>query len=313
MFPPPYELIECINLFNILNAEINGLARISDTNYLYLLDCRSRKEYDESHVISATHIQRNKEGQYQIPWHADLETREHIVLYDNLTDSLPLNEQDDVYACANLLQQYTGGLTVIKIVRGGYQLFTKLYPFLRTQQSLYSPKELELIQTYPNEICPQLVYLGRREHGINSQIVKDLKIRAYVNCTKHDDFIVQNEDSRKYFRVPIDDVHDAKNIAELLRDAVNFISVAYDRGDPVLVYSDHGVSRSAAVIVAFISFHMRMSSKEALKYVEKHRDVRPQQSFVVHIDQLNEKLQELKEAMSSANQTSTNDNEETNQ
>jgi len=73
MFPPPFELIECIDLFNILNADINGLARISDTNYLYLLglfafknilsivfilDCRSRKEYDESHIISATHIRR---------------------------------------------------------------------------------------------------------------------------------------------------------------------------------------------------------------------------------------------------------------
>lgn len=50
-------------------------------------------------------------------------------------------------------------------------------------------KELELIPTYPNEICPQLLYLGRREHAVNSQIVKDLKIRAYVNCTKHDDFM----------------------------------------------------------------------------------------------------------------------------
>ncbi len=77
MFPPPFELIECIDLFNILNAEISGLARISDTNYLYLiglsffensfsiislklclLDCRSRKEYDESHIISANHIRR---------------------------------------------------------------------------------------------------------------------------------------------------------------------------------------------------------------------------------------------------------------
>ena len=77
MFPPAFELIECHDLFNILNAELNGLARISDTNYLYLLgsisfkgrarcassnrlilDCRSRKEYDESHVISANHMQR---------------------------------------------------------------------------------------------------------------------------------------------------------------------------------------------------------------------------------------------------------------
>jgi hypothetical protein len=41
-------------------------------------------------------------------------------------------------------------------------------------------------------------------------------------------------------------------------------AVAYDRGDPVLVYSDRGVSRSAAVIVAFISFHMRMSSQVSI-------------------------------------------------
>ncbi|CAF1503183.1 unnamed protein product [Adineta steineri] len=310
MFPPPYELIECIDLFNIINSEINGLARISDTNFLYLLDCRSRKEYDESHVISATHIRRNKEGEYQIPWHADLETREHIVLYDNLTDSLPLNEQDDIYACANLLQQHAGGLTIIKIVRGGYQLFTKLYPFLRTQQNLYSPKELELIQTYPSEICPQLVYLGRREHAVNSKIVKDLKVRAYVNCTKHDDFLVQNGDSRKICRVPIDDIHNVDNIFELLHDAVNFISVAFHRGDPVLVYSDRGVGRAAAVVVAFISFHMRMSSQQALKYVEEHRDVRPHLSFIDCIDHLNEKLHKLKEAMSTANQTSTTEDKE---
>ncbi|CAF3415227.1 unnamed protein product [Rotaria socialis] len=307
MFPPPFELIECIDLFNILNAEINGLARISDTNYLYLLDCRSRKEYDESHIISANHIRRNEDGQYDMPWRADLETREHIVLYDSRTNNLPLKEQDEIYICASLLQQHVTALTTIRIVKGGFQLFSKLYPFLRTSQSLYSPKELELIQTYPNEICPNLVYLGRRQHAVNSQIVKDLKIRAYVNCTKHEDYLVQGGDTRKYCRVSIDDVHDADNIFELLHDAVNFISVAYDRGDPVLVYSDRGVSRSAAVIVAFISFQMRMSSQQALKYVEKHRPIRPQQSFIACIDNLNEKLQELKEAMSNVNQISIDD------
>lgn len=88
-------------------------------------------------------------------------------------------------------------------------------------------------------------------------------------------FRVQGDDSRKYFRFAIDDVFDVENIAELLRDAVHFIcktknwiwtnwkliflAVAYDRGDPVLVYSDRGVSRSAAVIVAFISFKMRLT------------------------------------------------------
>jgi predicted protein tyrosine phosphatase len=41
-------------------------------------------------------------------------------------------------------------------------------------------------------------------------------------------------------------------------------AVAYDRGDPVLVYSDRGVSRSAAVIVAFVSFQMRMNSQVSI-------------------------------------------------
>jgi len=47
-----------------------------------------------------------------------------------------------------------------------------------------------------------------------------------------------------------------------------------------------------------------------LKYVEEHRAVRPQQSFIGCIDQLNEKLHELKEAMSTDNQTSITDDEQ---
>jgi serine/threonine/tyrosine-interacting-like protein 1 len=110
---------------------------------------------------NALYVIQNEDGEYQMPWRAALETREHIVLYDSRTDSLPLNEQgiksflfldiehlfkyhficlDDIYACVNLLQQHAGGSMTIKIVQGGYQFFSKLYPFLRTQRSLYSPK-----------------------------------------------------------------------------------------------------------------------------------------------------------------------------
>jgi predicted protein tyrosine phosphatase len=45
------------------------------------------------------------------------------------------------------------------------------------------------------------------------------------------------------------------------------IAVAYDRRDPVLVYSDRGVSRSAAVIVAFVSFQMRMNSQVSVNKI----------------------------------------------
>jgi len=116
-------------------------------------------------------------------------------------------------------------------------------------------------------------------------ICKDFLFNIYLFLFENDR--MQSGDSRKYCRVPIDDIHDADNIFELLHDAVHFIceiiinlkcfddflcliAVAYDRGDPVLVYSDRGVSRSAAVIVAFISFQMRMNSQVSVeKLIEK--------------------------------------------
>ena len=35
---------------------------------------------------------KNTDGHYRMPWHAELETREHVILYDNRTDQLPLHE-----------------------------------------------------------------------------------------------------------------------------------------------------------------------------------------------------------------------------
>jgi hypothetical protein len=42
MFPPTFEFIECVDLFNVLNAELHGVPRLSDRNYLYLLGLRRR-------------------------------------------------------------------------------------------------------------------------------------------------------------------------------------------------------------------------------------------------------------------------------
>lgn len=60
-------------------------------------------------------------------------------------------------------------------------------------------------------------------------------------------------------------------------------------------------------------FIIIINVQEALKYVEKYRSVRPQQSFVACIDKLNEKLQQLKESMLKANETFADDDEHTSQ
>ncbi len=98
-----------------------------------------------------------------------------------------------------------GSKNTVKVLKGGYELFSGMYPFLRTQQIIYMPKVyrsvnfngqqrqslmvflfekvLELFQTYPSEIIPGLLYLGNLNHASQAYVKKDLKLKAYVNCT----------------------------------------------------------------------------------------------------------------------------------
>ncbi|KAF6357621.1 serine/threonine/tyrosine interacting like 1 [Rhinolophus ferrumequinum] len=50
-------LCEPTELYNILN-QVTKLSRLTEPNYLCLLDVRSKKEYDESHVITALRVKK---------------------------------------------------------------------------------------------------------------------------------------------------------------------------------------------------------------------------------------------------------------
>ncbi|XP_064231755.1 serine/threonine/tyrosine-interacting-like protein 1 isoform X5 [Aotus nancymaae] len=54
---PRLVLCEPTELYNILN-QVTKLSRLTEPNYLCLLDVRSKREYDESHVITALHVKK---------------------------------------------------------------------------------------------------------------------------------------------------------------------------------------------------------------------------------------------------------------
>lgn len=57
---------------------------------------------------------------------------------------------------------------------------------------------------------------------------------------------------------------------------------------------------------------MKTSSEiqNALEFVEHCRPIRPQHSFLEYVDQLNEKLNDLKDAMANAEQTTITEHDE---
>ncbi len=82
-------------------------------------------------------------------------------------------------SCAKAMADM-GSRNPVKVLRGGYEEFSALYPFLRTQKIMYMPRELDVLQTYPVEVFPGQLYLGNHTQAGSKQMCKDLKIKAVI-------------------------------------------------------------------------------------------------------------------------------------
>lgn len=278
MFAPLIDFIECQELYNMLNDGIE-YAKINDPFYLYLLDCRARNDFNESHIITSKNMKRNDDDTFRLPYEAELESRNTIVVYDSNSSSLLDN--GSAIECAQKLSE-NGSKNTVKILKGGFQAFSKCYPFLRTQKILYMPRELDEIKTYPSEIIPGLLYLGNSRHGYEPYIKKNLKLGSFVDCTS-DKTDAKKEKTMEHIKIPFDDLPE-ESISEYLEDICNFIdSNIKDRKNPCLVFSNLGISRSAAIVIAYLVYSQRLTIEEAFKKVNSCRKVQPQVCFLDQI------------------------------
>uniref|UniRef100_A0A4W2FFV8 Serine/threonine/tyrosine interacting like 1 n=1 Tax=Bos indicus x Bos taurus TaxID=30522 RepID=A0A4W2FFV8_BOBOX len=252
-------LCEPTELYNILN-QVTKLSRLTEPNYLCLLDVRSKREYDESHVITALLVKK-RAGKYLIPESVDLECVEYCVVYDNNTISLELMLKDDstddgkhrivlgaAVECGRALTHLTRH--PVLILRGGYELFSAMYHFFRTQKIIWMPQELDAFQPYPIEIMPGRIYLGNFKQACDPKIQKDLKISAHVNISMETGpFFVGDAD--KLLHIQIEDSLEA-NITPFLRHLCHFIDIHLELNSVILVFSTLGISRSCAAILAYL-------------------------------------------------------------
>ncbi|XP_037670331.1 serine/threonine/tyrosine-interacting-like protein 1 isoform X2 [Choloepus didactylus] len=152
------ELVFCepTELYNILN-QVSKLSRLAEPNYLCLLDVRNKWEYDESHVITARRV-KQKGSEYLIPESVDLECVKYCVVYDRNTSTLGVifEEDDDeksdkdgrvpvfgdAVECGKVLSHFTRH--PVYILRGGYERFSTMYHFFRTQKIIWMPQTFTL-------------------------------------------------------------------------------------------------------------------------------------------------------------------------
>uniref|UniRef100_A0A670JVX4 Serine/threonine/tyrosine interacting like 1 n=1 Tax=Podarcis muralis TaxID=64176 RepID=A0A670JVX4_PODMU len=199
-------LCEPTELYNMLNQSTK-ISRLAEPNYLCLMGKLC------SFVLTDYVF-------YFFPPSVNLECVRYCVVYDGKSTSVDaaydidydLYEVDKELTlgsaprCARIMQRFTS--YPVLVLRGGYELFTATYHYLRTQKIFWMPQELEAFKPYPVEILPARLYMGNYAQACDSQIQKDLKIKAHLNvCEEAGTFFL--EDSDRLLHIPIPDSPDA--------------------------------------------------------------------------------------------------------
>ncbi|XP_024105380.2 serine/threonine/tyrosine-interacting-like protein 1 isoform X1 [Pongo abelii] len=277
---PGLLLCEPTELYNILN-QATKLSRLTEPNYLCLLDVRSKWEYDESHVITALRVKK-KNNEYLLPESVDLECVKYCVVYDNNTSTLEIFLKDDdddsdsdgdgkdlVPQAAIEYGRILTRLThhPVYILKGGYERFSGTYHFLRTQKIIWMPQELDAFQPYPIEIVPGKIFIGNFNQACDPKIQKDLKIKAHVNVSMDTGPFFAG-DADKLLHIRIEDSPEAQ-ILPFLRHMCHFIEIHLYLGSVILIFSTQGISRSCAAIIAYLMHSNEQTLQRSWAYVKK--------------------------------------------
>ncbi|NXK88964.1 STYL1 protein, partial [Formicarius rufipectus] len=291
-------LCEPRELYNIINQCLE-VPRLTEPNYLCLLDARTQREFDYSHIATALRIEQSPAGKYLVPNPEELGYVRYCVVYDYITSSLVCcdcdeenktvtepalansflvsldTEEGTAVLHARNLQQFT--YNPVLVLKGGYQHFSACYPFLGTQKILWMPRELENFQIYPVEILPAKLYMGNFKQACDQKIQKDLKIKALVNVSEEPATLFAEGGECLHISVPDSLEADLFSSFPIIS---HFIDAQMDVG-AVLVFSTLGISRSSTVTVAYLMHSCRFSLEGAWNYLLKCQPrMRPHRRFV---------------------------------
>ncbi|KAM8834984.1 serine/threonine/tyrosine-interacting-like protein 1 [Synchiropus picturatus] len=272
-------LCEPLELFNLLNQRCR-VNRLSEINFLCLFDARKVQAFNMSHIITARSMKVDSEGKFLLPESVEVESMQHVVVYDGNTSSL--QQQGKAMACARVLANET--IYPVHILKGGFERFSALYSFLRTEKILYTIRELEKLKSYPVEILAGMLYMGDEEQGLDPEVYRDLKIKAVISISESSNMESMDR-NQSIFYIPVADAGHS-DLYSRFDKICSFIDAYINMRARVLIVSKQGRSRCSAVSIAFLMHHHGYTLEDAWRYMLKCKpSMRPNTGFIEQLSQ----------------------------
>ena len=147
---------------------------------------------------------------------------------------------------------------------------------------------VEAEATVPTEIAPRL-YLGNAASARDRAALRARGVTHVLNATASLPNSFERERAFAYCRAPVDDTLQA-DLRGHFDLAAAFIGAALRGGGGCLVHCQQGVSRSAALVIAYLMRAEGLDFDDAFARVRARRFIHPNENFVRQLRALDERL-----------------------
>ncbi|KAM9299205.1 dual specificity protein phosphatase 8-like [Gastrophryne carolinensis] len=266
--------------------KLAGILR-KDSEGVLVIDCRSFTEYNNLHVVGSVNLCGSKLARKRLLKELlvlphpkiDPSFEKQVVVYDQGNQELSASHFVSLVV-GKLEKKYSS----VSLLEGGFAEFSSQFPNLcegRTSNILHTSISQPCLSTSTvsvTRILPHL-YLGSQNDVMDQEVMNQNGITHVLNvsysCPKPV-FISDNH----FLRIPINDSY-CEKILPWLSAAVEFIGKVELVNGKVLVHCLAGISRSAAVAIAYIMRSMGLSLDDAYRFVkEKRPTISPNFNFL---------------------------------
>ncbi|CAF0835450.1 unnamed protein product [Adineta ricciae] len=252
-------------LFNMMAYGLQNQYLFMLSHYLYIIDCRTKDQFKENHIITAIHWEDALNGTVYI---SVVERFSEIVLYDN--EGLFFNTTAEMSRIMNRFNK--GGSKICLILSGGFEAFQNSFPFVCTQSDIRTTVDREKFLTiYPSVILDNQLYLGTGHQATNWKVIRDLKITHIINISFEHQCVFP--DKIKYLHLQLEDMEDVL-LKDRFTETIQFMTTAFENASSrILVHCNLGISRSTTVTLAYLMKTYNATASEAFKFVRKRRPI----------------------------------------
>lgn len=267
--------------------QLAGILR-QDSESVLVIDCRTSGEYNSLHVTGSVNLCGSRLARKRLVKEllllpmspkVDLSCERPVVVYDQDTQQLEAGQFLSL-VLGKLEKKYSS----VSLLEGGFSGFSSQFPGLcegRTASLLHSSISQPCLSTSEVSITRVLphLYLGSQSDALDQEVITRNGITHLLNiscsCPKPS-FVPDSH----FLRIPINDSYSDK-ILPWLQPATEFIDKVELVNGKVLVHCLAGISRSAAIAIAYVMSTMGLPLDDAYRFVkEKRPTISPNFNFL---------------------------------